>query len=163
METNKLGSQAVMVGSILGGNILGTIATSKVKFLQGNLGRVILLVVGLILAVKVKSDILKGSAMGFALTGASGLTQNLTKGVTGFEGISGLAGDYGVGDVITGPDGMMYMVNGLGELEPYEEIVYVDEDGNEYPEEYVDDYSEQLYGEEIEAIAGVDEVSVAAS
>jgi len=34
METNKLGSQAVMIGSILGGNILGTIATSKVKFLH---------------------------------------------------------------------------------------------------------------------------------
>lgn len=159
METNKLGSQTVMVGSILGGNILGTIATSKVKFLKGNLGRVILFVVGLILAVKVKSDILKGSAMGLALTGASGLTQNLTKGVTGFEGISGLAGDYGVGDVITGPDGMMYMVNGLGELEPYDEVVYVDED--DYPEEYYDDYPEQLHGDDIEAIAGVDEVSVA--
>lgn len=163
METNKLGSQAVMIGSILGGNVLGTIATSKIKFLQGNIGRIILFVIGIILAVKVKSDILKGSAMGVALTGASGITQNLTKGVTGFEGISGLAGDYGVGDVITGPDGMMYMVNGLGELEPYEEIVYVDEDGNEYPEDYIEEYPEQLSGHEIEAIAGIDEVSVASS
>ncbi len=156
METNKLGSQAVMIGSILGGNILGTIATSKVKFLQGNLGRIILFVIGILLAVKVKSDILKGSAMGVALTGASGLTQNLTKGISGFEGISGLSGDgnYGVGDIITGPDGMMYMVNGVGELEPYEEIVYVDEDGNEYP-------ANQLSGTDIHAVSGVDEVAIA--
>ncbi len=157
METNKLGSQAVMIGSILGGNILGTVATSKIKFLQGNLGRILLFVIGIIIAVKVKSDILKGSAMGIALTGASGLTQNLTKDIKGFEGINGLFGDgYGVGDIVTGPDGMMYMVNGLGELEPYEEIIYVDEDGNEIPES-------QLSGTIEHALSGADEMALAAS
>jgi len=159
METNKLGSQAVMIGSILGGNILGTIATSKIKFLQGNLGRIMLFIIGIVIAVKVKSDILKGSAMGVALTGASGLTQNLTKDIKGFEGINGLFGDgdaYGVGDIVTGPDGMMYMVNGLGQLEPYEEVVYVDENGNEISES-------ELSGTEERALSGADEMALAAS
>jgi len=150
LETNKLGSQAVLLGSILGGNVIGTIATNKIKFLNQNFGRIALIVIGLILAVKAKSDIIKGGAMGIALSGASSFVNDLTKGVAGFDGISGLfgvdGGEVGVGDVIQGADGMLYMVNGLGQLEPY---YYYDENLNGNYEDYA-----ALSGADDSVIAG---------
>ena len=153
METNKIGNEAVMLGSIVGGNVLGAIATNKVKALNGNLGRVALLVAGLLLAAKSKSDILKGASIGVALSGVSGFVQQFIKGVAGFDGIEGLMGvngNYGVGDIIQGPDGMMYMVNGLGELEVL--------DSDEYYLEDDDDVEYYLEGsEDVQALASVDD------
>ena len=159
METNKLGNQAVLIASILGGNLVGTIASSKINFLQEKFGRLLLIVVGIILSVKTKSDILRGASIGIALTGGSGFVQELAKGVSGIDGLLGIEGDYGVGDIIQGPDGMMYMVNGLGELEPIEDEVYLDD--------YYDDDDDVIYVDDLEgdddlyALSGADDDVIA--
>ncbi len=146
METNKFGKEAIFVGSILGGNVAGAVASSKVKFLGTNLGRMVLVAAGLTLAVKAKSDILKGAAIGLALSGATPFVQKLAND-NSVAGLMGVAGSYGVGDIIEGPDGMMYMVNGMGELEPYANT----------------EYEEYLEGDDVNALASVaDETAVLA-
>lgn len=118
MEKNSFGGTAMQIGSIAGGNLIGTIATNKIKFLQGNMGRMLLILIGVILAMKVKSEILKGAAIGLAISGTTGFINSIASGVQGLDGFDGMGH---IGEVIQAPDGMMYFVNGLGELEPYYE------------------------------------------
>lgn len=118
MEKNSFGGTAMQIGSIAGGNFIGTIATNKIKFLQGNMGRLLLIALGIILAMKLKSEMLKGAAIGLAISGTNGFVNSLANGVQGLDGFDAMGH---IGEVIQAPDGMMYFVNGLGELEPYYE------------------------------------------
>lgn len=125
------GSPAIFAGSAVGGAVLGNIASAKISMFNGVLGRLIIIVLGIILIAKSKSDALKGVGCGLCVSGAQGFISQIAGTVSGFEGLAGLGydgdldGDYddlsgvGVGELVTGPDGMLYMMNGMGALEPY--------------------------------------------
>jgi hypothetical protein len=126
------GGAAVFAGSAVGGAIVSSFAQNKVAFLNTLLGKLLLIVGAILLLAKTKSDAVRGFATGMAVTGATGFVKSIAGSINGFEGLAGIDGDGGVGQIVQDENGMIYMMNGVGELEPYMvpmiEGVYGDED-----------------------------------
>ena len=120
-NTKKLGSGAISVGATVAGAVGGNILQSKIAFFNTTLGRVLLIAVAIILISKSNSEAMKGIGTGFAVGASLGFIKDVTAGVKGFEGLAGVETDAiaGVGELVQDENGMMYMVNGVGELEPY--------------------------------------------
>lgn len=121
---SNYGSAAMYAGAAVGGAVLGSIAQKKIKFLDTIMGRVLLVILAIVVFTKAKSDVLKGVATGLAVTGATGFIKDIAGSVNGFEGFDGIDGlsgldGEGVGQIVQDENGMIYMVNGVGELEPY--------------------------------------------
>ena len=87
-------------------------------------GRIVLIVVAIMVLTKAKSETVKGLAVGLAVSSATGFVKQIAGSINGFDGIDGLDGlgsdDVdGVGQIVQDENGMIYMVNGLGQYEPY--------------------------------------------
>ena len=117
LDFNKMGGAAKDAGFIVAGTVLAGFARKKVTFLDTTLGKVILVFVALMIISSSKSDILKGLGMGIAANGALGLAGTL--GLAGMDGLNGIESD-GMGSVVQDENGMVYVMNGVGEFEPYE-------------------------------------------
>jgi hypothetical protein len=120
-DTKQLGSGAITVGATVAGAVGGNLLQSKISFFNSTLGRVLLIALALIIISKSKSEVMKGVGTGLAVGASLGFIKDVTAGVKGFEGLSGIEADAmaGVGELVQDENGMMYMVNGVGELEPY--------------------------------------------
>jgi len=122
--SKNFGGAAVFAGSAVGGAVLGDVASSKITFFNGIIGRILLIALGILMIAKSKSDAMKGFGAGIAVSGAKGFITNIAGTFNGLDGFDGM-GSYddldgvGVGELVQGPDGMLYMMNGLGDLEPY--------------------------------------------
>jgi len=155
---NAYGSSAMQVGAVVGGAVLGNFAQKKVAFLSSTFGRLILIVIGILLVAKSKSDTVKSIGMGVSCGAGMGFLGALPNNPLGINAVSGL-GD--VGQVVQDANGMLYMVNGLGELEPYDgyELNGVDGDYDDYePVNGVDGDYDDYY----EPVNGIDEAMAAA-
>lgn len=153
MKTNvtDYSTPAIFAGSAVGGAIAGNLAQSKIAFLKTKIGSLLVILVGIMIISRSKSDAMKGFGTGVAVSSATGLLKGLTGNPLGIDGLSG------VGEVIQDENGMLYMVNGVGELEPY----YADDldglDGEEYYEDLDgvegEEYYEDLDGVDVTAYA----------
>ena len=122
IDTKQLGSGAVLVGTTVAGAVAGNLLQSKITFFNSTLGRVLLIAIALVLISKSKSESMKGVGTGIAVGASLGFIKDVTAGVKGFEGLAGVEIDAiaGVGELVQDENGMLYMVNGVGELEPYQ-------------------------------------------
>ena len=142
----KLGSAAIITGTSVAGMVAANVVQSKVKFFDSNIGRIFLIIIGVIIISKANYDAVKGVGIGIAASGATAFVKTVVGQVKGFEGVAGaLAGVEtdaiaGVGELVQDADGNMYMVNGMGELEEYE---------------LSGDEEEQMYGNEYLPISGL--------
>jgi hypothetical protein len=155
VKTESYGNGALYATSAIGGAIITNVATNKVKFLDSMMGRLILIALGIIFFVKAKSETVKGGAIGIAVGGASGIIGKVAGSVNGIEGLAGIDGD-GVGEIVQDANGMIYMVNGVGELEEYYPPMI--NGVGEYDEDYDDDDDYEyvpLNGVETESILAI--------
>lgn len=113
--TKNLKGSALSVGSVAGGVIAASIARKQVNFLAGKMGTFILIIVGLVMISMSKSDILKNLGTGIAVGGALGVAENL-----GLAGLDGLEGSGDLGQIVQDENGMVYMLNGDGDMIEYE-------------------------------------------
>ena len=120
-DIKSLGSGAITVGATVAGAVGGNLLQTKIAFLNTTLGRVLLIALALIIISKSNSAAMKGVGTGLAVGASLGFIKDVTAGVKGFEGLAGVETDAiaGVGELVQDENGMMYMVNGVGELEPY--------------------------------------------
>ena len=115
--TQKLGGAASTAAYTIGGALVAGYARKKVSFLDTTIGKFALIIAGLMLIAYTKSNALKGVGVGIATNGALGFASSL--GLAGVDGL-GSVGD-GMGAVVQDENGMVYMVNGVGdEFTPYE-------------------------------------------
>lgn len=125
-STAKIGSAAIITGTSVAGMVAANVMQSKVKSLDSNIGRIILIIIGIIIISKANSDAVKGIGIGIAASGATSFVKQVVGQVKGFEGLEGALGNpnvdaiAGVGELVQDADGNMYMVNGMGELESYQ-------------------------------------------
>ena len=138
MDFKNLGSSALGVAYTAGGAVAAGFARKKIAFLDTVIGKIILIALGIYIVSQSKSEILKGVGTGVALNGVMGFA-------SGLMGEGGVNGADGMGSVVQDENGMVYLMNGVGEIVPYEipvvegvgETVYVDEgsfagvDGND--------------------------------
>ncbi|NTW18184.1 MAG: hypothetical protein HGA42_00620 [Nostocales cyanobacterium W4_Combined_metabat2_030] len=122
MEISKsFGAPATLVIAAITGAAIGQVASKKISMLNTTLGRLAMVGAGVVGVAYAKSDAVKGLSLGIAVSGATGLIGNIAGSINGFDGLSG------VGEVVQDPaTGMMYVVNGVGELEylPQDGMVY---------------------------------------
>lgn len=115
--TQKLGGAASTAAYTVGGALIAGFARKKVSFLDTTMGKIGLIIIGLMIIGYTKSNALKGVGVGIATNGALGFANSL--GLAGIDGL-GSVGD-GMGAVVQDENGMVYMVNGVGdEFVPYE-------------------------------------------
>jgi hypothetical protein len=122
------GSSAMFAGAAVGGAVVASIAQNKIKFLDTILGRLVLIVLGIMLIAKGRSETMKGIGTGIAVSGSLGFVKSIAGSVNGFEGLAGVEG-AGMGQIVQDENGMVYMVNGVGEIE---EIPMMQGVGNDY-------------------------------
>lgn len=134
-DVTKLTPAALNVAATAGGAIAAGYVRKKLSFFDNALGKVFLILAGIYIASQSKSEILKGVGTGVAMNGALGFA-------TGLLGVSGLNGDDSVGTVVQDENGMVYLMNGTGEIMPYEIPV-------------VEGVADAVYGDFDEAVAGV--------
>lgn len=117
----NFGSAAIFAGTAVGGAVLSSLATKKITFLNSVVGRLVLIVAAMMLLAKSRSETVRGLATGMVVGSATGFVSSIAGSINGFEGIEGLAGvdGEGVGQIVQDENGMIYMMNGVGELEPY--------------------------------------------
>lgn len=120
-DTKQLGGGAITVGATVAGAVGGNLLQTKIAFFNTTMGRVLMIVLALIIISKSNSATVKGLGTGLAVGASLGFIKDVTAGVKGFEGLAGVETDAiaGVGELVQDENGMMYMVNGVGELEPY--------------------------------------------
>lgn len=143
MDLNQFKGSAMTTGGVAAGAIAAGIARKKISKLDTTVGKAGLIVAGLAISAYADSSILKGLGTGVAVNGIMGLASNYVAGVDGLDG-------DGVGTVVQDENGMVYMMNGIGELEPYE--IPTVETGEEVT---------GVYGDDEEAFSGVDGDDVA--
>lgn len=123
MDTKKIqanyGGAAIFAGSAVGGAVVCSLAQNKITFLNTIMGKLLLMAAALIMLAKSKSDTVKGLATGIAVSSATGFVKNIAGSINGIEGLAGIDGNDGVGQIVQDENGMIYMMNGVGELEPY--------------------------------------------
>lgn len=112
----NLGSAASVAGYTVAGAVAAGFARKKVPFLDTTLGKILLIVIGLVIVSYSKSDALKGLGVGVSTSGALGFASQL-----GLNGVDGLGSTDGMGQIVQDENGMVYMVNGADdEMIPYE-------------------------------------------
>lgn len=113
MDFKKMGDSALGVAYLGGGALAAGFARKKISFLDTMVGKIILVALGIYVASQSKSDILKGVGNGIALNGVMGLA-------SGFMGVDGLNGTENAPTVVQDENGMVYLMNGVGDVYPYE-------------------------------------------
>lgn len=111
-DVKKLTPAAVNVAATAGGAIAAGMLRKKFSFFDNALGKVLLIAAGIYIVSQSKSDLLKGIGTGVAMNGALGFAT----GLLGFDGLNGA----GTGTVVQDENGMVYLMNGTGEILPYE-------------------------------------------
>lgn len=123
LDMKKITPAALHVATTAGGAIAAGYLRKKVTFFDNTLGKLLLILAGIWIVSQSKSEVMKGLGTGVAMNGALGFA-------TGLLGVDGLNGnDNGMGTVVQDENGMVYLVNGTGEVMPYE-IPVVDGIGN---------------------------------
>lgn len=113
----RFGSASTQAGATVGGAILAGFARKKISFLDTTVGKALIIIIGLLVVSYSKSDTLKGVGVGIATNGALGFASSL--GLSGVDGL-GSVGEQ-MGAIVQDENGMVYMVNGVGdEYMPYE-------------------------------------------
>lgn len=115
----NFGSAALFAGSAVGGAVVASLAQNKIKFLDSVIGKLLLMSAAIVMLAKSKSDTVRGLATGIAVSSATGFVKNIAGSINGIEGLAGVDGSEGVGQIVQDENGMIYMMNGVGELEPY--------------------------------------------
>jgi len=120
MEFGKnLGAAASSAGATVAGAVIAGFARKKITFLDTTVGRAILILLGLLLISNSKSQTMKAIGIGVTTNGALSFAKDL--GLSGVDGLDGV-GD-GMGQIVQDENGMVYMVNGVGNdqmLVPYD-------------------------------------------
>lgn len=115
---SNLGSAATQAGATVGGALVAGFARKKIAFLDTTMGKIALIIIGLIIVTYSKSNTLKGVGVGVATNGALGFASSL-----GLAGMDGLGSTAAMGQIVQDENGMIYMVNGTEdntEFVPYE-------------------------------------------
>lgn len=119
-SNSNFGNAAMLAGSAVGGAVVGSLVQNKINFLNTPIGKLLLIAGGIVLMAKSKSSVMQGIGTGLAVNAATGFVKNIAGSIDGIEGLAGLEGDdSGVGQIVQDENGMIYMMNGVGELEPY--------------------------------------------
>lgn len=149
-----LGTAAQSAAYTIGGAVAAGLARKKIPFLDSTVGKIIIMALGLFMISKSNSEALKGLGTGITVNGALGLASAL--GVAGIDGLNGTDGTDGVGAVVQDANGMVYMVNGVGEASPYEIPVVqgIEGMGDQYVEGLEGD-PYNLEGADDQAMAGL--------
>lgn len=114
--TKNFSGAATNIGTVTGGVLIGGFAQKQFSFLNSKLGQFILIAIAVLAYVYMKSNIVKNIATGVAVSGAMGMAASF--GLGDVDGLNGI-GD-GVGQIVQDENGLVYMIDGLGNLEPYE-------------------------------------------
>lgn len=112
-DTKKITPAALHVATTAGGAIAAGYLRKKITFFDNALGKLLLIGLGIWIVSQSKSEILKGLGTGVAMNGALGFATPLL-------GVDGLNGNDGMGAVVQDENGMVYLVNGTGDIVPYE-------------------------------------------
>lgn len=112
-DMKKITPAALHVATTAGGAIAAGYLRKKITFFDNALGKLLLIVLGIWIVSQSKSEALKGLGTGVAMNGALGFATPLL-------GVDGLNGNDGMGAVVQDENGMVYLVNGTGDIVPYE-------------------------------------------
>lgn len=112
-DMKKITPAALHVATTAGGAIAAGYLRKKITFFDNALGKLLLIAMGIWIVSQSKSEILKGLGTGVAMNGALGFATPLL-------GVDGLNGNDGMGAVVQDENGMVYLVNGTGDIVPYE-------------------------------------------
>jgi len=112
-DMKKITPAALHVATTAGGAIAAGYLRKKVTFFDNSLGKLLLILAGIWIVSQSKSEVMKGLGTGVAMNGALGFA-------TGLLGVDGLNGNDGMGTVVQDENGMVYLVNGTGDVMPYE-------------------------------------------
>lgn len=112
-DMNKVMPAALHVATTAGGAVAAGYLRKKISFFDNALGKLLLILVGIYIVSQSKSEVMKGLGTGVAMNGALGFA-------TGLVGVDGLNGDDTMGTVVQDENGMVYLVNGTGDVMPYE-------------------------------------------
>lgn len=110
MKTEELTPTAINVAAAAAGAVASGFIRKKVTFLDSTVGKLVIAALGIFLVISQKSNVLKGVGTGVAINGVLGLCDKF---------LGQTQGVFGVGEIVQGPDGLTYIVNGVGELEAY--------------------------------------------
>ena len=111
-DVKQFSPAALHVAATAGGAVAAGYLRKKFSFFDNALGKVLLIAAGIYIVSQSKSELLKGVGTGVAMNGALGFA-------TGLLGVAGLSGND-VGTVVQDENGMVYLMNGTGEILPYE-------------------------------------------
>lgn len=114
--TKNLAGAGTNIGTVAVGVFGGGFAQKQFSFLQTKIGQFVLIAIGILMYMYMKSNIVKGIATGIAVSGGMGLISSM--GLGDVDGLNGI--DGGVGQIVQDENGLVYMIDGLGNLEPYE-------------------------------------------
>lgn len=118
MEFGKnMGNAASQAAATVGGAVIAGFARKKITFLDTTVGRALIILLGLMLVSNSKSSAMKGVGVGIVTNGALSFAKEL--GLSGVDGLNGVDGG-GMGAIVQDENGMVYMVNGVGEAYPYD-------------------------------------------
>lgn len=141
MDLENLKSPALSTVGVAGGAIGAGVLASKVSFFNENkLGKYVMFGLGCVITAMSKSEIVKGFGLGMAAKGALQIAEP----ILGTSATAGLAG--AMGEVVQDANGYTYIVDGLGNMTPYELPVYETEEVVEGGEDEVSGAEDEVSG-----------------